>query len=92
MRGERVEVRHRIKGPGPLIKSARSLVLRLHRYGRGRARTPGEVRWAARAIDAVDAAVRVMEQPTMETAQPATPITSKREASAEVRSYLAPQM
>jgi hypothetical protein len=30
MRGERVEVRHRIKGPGPLIKSARSLVLRLH--------------------------------------------------------------
>lgn len=63
MRQERVEVRHRIKGKPALIRSARGLLLRVHRYGRGRAATSADLRWAARAIDALDVAVRVMDEP-----------------------------
>ena len=63
MRGERVEVKHRIKGKAALVRSARGLLLRTHRFARGRARTHTDVCWAARAIDALDAALRVMEQP-----------------------------
>jgi hypothetical protein len=63
MKGERVKVLHRVKGRPVLIRSARSLVLRVHRYGRARARTPAEIRWTARALDALDVALRAMEQP-----------------------------
>jgi hypothetical protein len=62
MRGVRVEVLHRIKGKSTLIRSVRGLLLRVHRYGRGRARTPGDVRWAARALDALDRALSVMDE------------------------------
>jgi hypothetical protein len=62
MRGERLEVLHRVKGRPALIRSARGLLLRVHRYGRGRARTHTEVVWSARAIDALDGALSVMDE------------------------------
>lgn len=59
-------IHHRIKGPAALLRSARSLQLRLHRFGLGRARTPGEIRWTAKALDAIDLVVKVMEQPAVD--------------------------
>lgn len=84
MRGERLEVKHRIAGKAALVRSTRGLLLRVHRFGRGRARTPGDVRWAARAIDALDAALRVMDPPTTNASPPSTPSTPP--PSIEVRS------
>jgi hypothetical protein len=63
MRGVRVEVLHRVKGRPVLVRSARSLQIRVLRFGRARARTPAEIRWTARVLDALDLVVRAMEQP-----------------------------
>lgn len=46
-------MRTRVKGIPALEKRARGLLLAVHRYGRCRAATPAEVRWTARAIDAL---------------------------------------
>jgi hypothetical protein len=78
MRGERIEIRHRVKGRPALIRATRGLLLRVHRYGRGRARTPDEIRWTARALDALDVVLRVMELPgtdasTMRSSTPGAP-------------------
>lgn len=85
MRGERIKVLHRVKGRPVLIRSARSLVLRVHRYGLARARTPAEIRWTARALDALDIALRVMEQPD-ETGAPTSRTPGATSDGTEARS------
>jgi hypothetical protein len=71
MRGvSRLEVLHRVRGQSALLRSARSLQLRVHRYSRSRARTPAEIKWTARALDALDLVVRAMEE------QPGAPATT----------------
>lgn len=77
MRGERVRILHRVKGRPVLIRSARSLVLRVHRYGLARARTPADIRWTARTLDALDLALRVMEQPDADAAPTRTATASE---------------
>lgn len=41
----------RIKGRPALVRRLRGLLVAVHRYGKGRARTPEEVRWAAKMLD-----------------------------------------
>ena len=59
--GERVWAPSRISGQAALVRRLRLLLLAAHRYGRGRARSPAEVRWAARLIDALTAALEGAE-------------------------------
>jgi hypothetical protein len=42
---------HRVKGRAALIRRAQGLLLAVHRFGRGRATSPDDLKWAARAID-----------------------------------------
>jgi hypothetical protein len=51
----------RIKGKPAIVRSLRGLLLRVHRYGRGRARTPQDVTWAAHTLDALGDALAVAE-------------------------------
>jgi hypothetical protein len=48
----------RVHGRGPLLKSLRGLMIRVHRYGTVRARTPEDRVWAGRLADRLDAALR----------------------------------
>lgn len=41
----------RIKGRPALIRRIRSLLVAVHRFGRGRARTRADQQWAAQVID-----------------------------------------
>jgi hypothetical protein len=45
----------RISGQAVLIRRLRALLIAVHRFGRGRARTRQELRWAAHTIDALTA-------------------------------------
>lgn len=45
----------RIKGRPALIRSIRSLLVRVARFGRGRAQTRADQLWAARVIDGLTA-------------------------------------
>jgi hypothetical protein len=47
------DVRHRVKGRPALERSLRRLLIRVERFGRHRARTPEDMRWCARTIDAL---------------------------------------
>jgi len=51
------EIKHRVADRGPLIRRLGGLVIAVHRFGRCRARTEDERRWAARVIDALQAAL-----------------------------------
>ena len=50
-------VASRIKGRPALVRSLRGLLLRVHRFGRHRARSRQDMQWAAVRIDALDAAL-----------------------------------
>ena len=54
----------RIKGRPALVRSLRGLLLRVHRFGRGRARTPQDMQWAARVLDSLYAALATAEGTT----------------------------
>jgi hypothetical protein len=47
----------RVKGRPALTRRLRGLILAVHRYGRHRARTPGERIWTARLLDRLQAAL-----------------------------------
>ena len=47
----------RIKGRQALVRRLRGLLVAVHRFGRGRARTREELAWYARTIDALTAAL-----------------------------------
>jgi hypothetical protein len=46
-----------VKGRPAIVKSLRALLIRTHRFGRHRARTADDIRWAARLIDALTTAL-----------------------------------
>jgi hypothetical protein len=48
----------RIRGRWALERAARSLLIRVHRFGRCRASTRADVLWCARAIDSLDELLR----------------------------------
>ncbi len=52
-------VHHRVKGPAAIVRSLRGLHLRVHRFGRCRARTPDDRRWAALLLDQLQIALNV---------------------------------
>ncbi len=62
----------RIKGRQALVRSLRGLLIRVHRFGRGRARSPEDVRWAARTIDALADCLRGAEGLTAPPLYPGT--------------------
>ena len=45
----------RIKGRAQLVRRMRGLLVAVHRFGRGRACTPADLRWAAMVIDGLTA-------------------------------------
>jgi hypothetical protein len=53
----------RIKGKPAMVRSLRGLLLRVHRYGRGRARTPADITWTARVLDALRETLAAAEAP-----------------------------
>ena len=52
---------HRVKGRPALVRSLRSLLIRVHRFGKGRARTHEDVLWTARTVDVLSAALDVAD-------------------------------
>jgi hypothetical protein len=52
----------RVKGRPALIRSLRALLIRVHRFGRARAVSQPDRRWAAALIDALTAAVAEAER------------------------------
>ena len=61
MRDIGAAVQHRIKGRPALVRSLRSLLIRVHRFGKGRARTHEDVLWTARTVDVLSAALRTAD-------------------------------
>ena len=53
----------RVKGKPALVKSLRSLLIRVHRYGRCRARRAEDLQWTAELLDALYAALSKAERP-----------------------------
>ena len=49
----------RIKGRAAIERSPRLLLIRVHRFGRGRARDRADVAWCARTIDALTALLTI---------------------------------
>lgn len=49
-------LRSRVTGRAAIERSLRSLLIRAHRFGRHRATSPADCRWAAQMIDALTAA------------------------------------
>lgn len=52
---------HRVKGRPALVRSLRSLLLRVHRFGRARATTADDRVWTARVLDQLLAALAVAD-------------------------------
>ena len=61
MSGINAPVIHRIKGKAALVRRLRGLLLAVHRFGRGRARTHEDTLWTARVLDALQAALDVAD-------------------------------
>jgi hypothetical protein len=57
MSGINATVQTRIKGRPAIVRRLRGLLIAVHRYGRHRARTPGERIWTARLLDRLQAAL-----------------------------------
>jgi hypothetical protein len=51
----------RIRGRDSIVKSLCGLLIRVHRFGRHRARTAEDLMWAARTIDALYQALAVAD-------------------------------
>ena len=54
----------RVKGRPVLVRRLRGLLVAVHRFGRCRASTDADVRWTARTLDALTAALAVAESRT----------------------------
>jgi hypothetical protein len=74
MSGLNVQLIHRVKGRPALVRSLRALLLRVHRYGRHRARTADERRWAAVVLDHLTTTVQVADPGTLTDPRPIRPI------------------
>jgi hypothetical protein len=92
MRDENIRILHRVKGKATLCRSARSLVLRVHRYGLARARTPAEIRWTARALDALDLALSVMDESDASAPQGEARLRGQVSVAARRRSFILPAL
>ena len=64
MSGLNIRPRARVPGRQVLIRSLRLLLIRVHRYGRGRATTHADQVWAAAVIDGLFAALAVADPAT----------------------------
>jgi hypothetical protein len=63
----------RIRGKGAIVRSLRGLLLRVHRFRRGRARTESDIRWAAAMLDGLAAVLAVAEAQPTEAPSPDAP-------------------
>ena len=63
MRSVDVRPVHRVKGKPVLVRRLRGLLIAVHRFGRCRASTADDVKWAAAMIDALTSAIAIADPP-----------------------------
>jgi hypothetical protein len=52
----------RIRGKDSIVKALRRLLLRTHRFGRGRARSAADIRWCALVLDGLTSTLSAAER------------------------------
>jgi hypothetical protein len=64
----------RLRGRPAIVKSIRSLLIRVSRFGRGRAITPADVAWACRVADGLAGVLRAAGASSDGHPDPGTPV------------------